>query len=231
MLRRRSMMITAESGGGNDENCITLLHFDNNVTNVSSVSQTWDKGWSAIYSSTIKKYGTSSIYEQTAATGGEYVDSNIATNTGNLYYSYLSSDWTAELWFNISTIDPIGASSLITLQRSSSGRGYFDILITETAITVYHSTDGSKFDFYKTYNVTISRGAWHHLAVVKKNNIITVYIDGVAVASNLSWSYSPNSSFSSSVVGRSSYCYIDEFRFSNIARWDANFKPPTKPYA
>lgn len=225
------MKSTSESGGGNDENCITLLHFDNNVTNASSVSQTWDKGVSTAYSSTIKKYGASSIYEESAATGGEYVDSQIATNTGNLYYSYLSSDWTAELWFNISTIDPIANSSLITLQRYSSGRGYFDIIINPTTITITHSTNGSNFDFNTTYNVTISRGAWHHLAIVKKNNIITVYIDGVAVVSNLSWSYSPNSSFSSSIVGRYSYCYIDEFRFSNIARWTSNFTPPTAPYA
>lgn len=224
------MFYKPETGGGNDANCITLLHFDNNVTNVSSVSQTWYKGGSSIYSSTIKKYGTSSICDGTAVTGGEYSDSPIATNTGNLYYSYLSSNWTAELWFNISTIDPIFDSSLITLQRKSSGRGYFDILITPTTIAITHSTNGSNFDFNTTYNVTISRGVWHHLAVVKKNNIITVYIDGVAVISNLSWSYSPDSSFSSSVVGRYSYCYIDEFRFSNIARWTENFTPPTQAY-
>ena len=230
MLRRRLMKSTSESGGGNDANCITLLHFDNNVTNSSSISQTWTKGGTCYYSTSIKKYGTSSIYEESAVTGGAYADFSIATNTENLYYSYLSSDWTAELWFNISTIDPIVNSSLITLQRYSSGKGYFDITITPTTIAITHSTNGSNFDFNKTYNVTISRGVWHHLAVVKKNNIITVYLDGVAVISNLSWSYSPNSSFSSSVVGRYSYCYIDEFRFSNIARWTENFTPPTQAY-
>ena len=64
MLRRRLMINSAvEDGGGNDANCITLLHFDNAITNASAVPQTWVKSSYAVYSSSIKKFGTHSVYD------------------------------------------------------------------------------------------------------------------------------------------------------------------------
>ena len=80
------MMAPTDGAGGNDANCITLLHFDNAITNASAVSQTWVKSSYAAYSNTIKKFGTYSIYDGYRDSG--YVADKIASSTSTIFYNY-----------------------------------------------------------------------------------------------------------------------------------------------
>lgn len=228
MLRRRALL--KSTNNGNDENCITLLHFDGNANNSSQYPQTWNDS-DTMYTQLAFKFGTHSAYDNYAVTQGEYVDFPIATNTSGIYHSYLSSDWTAELWFNMATNVTIYSSALITLSKYSSARAYLDFSLDNTSFTLRHSTNGSTFDYNNTWTIPTSKGVWHHLALVKKDNLLTIYIDGIAKVSNISWAYTPNINWTESVVGRYCFCYLDEFRFSNKARWTANFTPPTAAYA
>lgn len=228
MLRRRTLL--KSTNNGNDENCITLLHFDGNANNSSQYPQTWSD-LNVSYTQLAFKFGTHSAYDNWAVTNGEYADYQIASNDSGIYYNYLSSDWTAEIWFNIATNVTIYSSSLFTFQRYSSGRGYLNLSLDNTSVNLQHSTNGTSFDYNQTWNTTISKGVWHHLALVKKDNALTIYIDGAALVSGIPWAYTPNVNYTSSVIGRYSFCYLDEFRFSNIARWTSNFTPATAPYA
>jgi len=101
-----------------------------------------------------------------------------------------------------------------------------------------------KWDFYAggvyvfQYDVLLSKNAWHHIAIVRSATTTTkLYIDGTLVAT-----YSSSYSFGSSSLaltvgnygGRGAYAanaYIEEFRISNIARWTADFTPPTSAYS
>ena len=231
MIRRR-MMFGIESGGGNDANCITLLHLDNNVTNSSSTSQTWTMTWYTVYSSSIKKFGTHCISDA-YRTSGWPVSLGVTQNTGVLN-SYLDGDWTAEAWLYIPTgsyYDSTVDSGIFLLGcKTGSSKGYLALYMSSSRIQLLHSTDGTNYDFFQDFPCTIPRTAWFHFAVVKKSNVITMYINGEAVASNISWGYSQNSVYKMAYLNNRSYFYMDEFRFSNCARWESNFTPSIFPY-
>lgn len=231
MLRRRTMMAPTDSAGGNDANCITLLHFDNNATNSSSISQTWTKGQYVLYSSSIKKFGTYAMYDQYGVSEYDPNPYGDFVNNSGVFYQYLSGDWTAECWFRTPSGNAGYLSYPFGLHRSSTLYAYFEIGISDTTIRLLNSTSGTSINFSQDYSASTSTNTWHHLAVVKKDNSINVYIDGIAKVTNVPWAYVPNSAWTNSAIGSYNYGYIDEFRFSNKARWTSNFTPPTEPYA
>jgi hypothetical protein len=91
----------------------------------------------------------------------------------------------------------------------------------------------------------ISTGAWHHIALVRNGtgtNCIRIYIDGTSVGDLTlvagAWNGAVPDLAATAVIGADTenlyYTngYIDEFRISKgIARWTANFTPPTSEYS
>lgn len=81
---------------------------------------------------------------------------------------------------------------------------------------------------------------WHHIAQVRYGNTMTLYIGGVAQTTTanvtgITCANSPNK-VAIGRRGESNSLYwngwLDEFRFSKgIARWTANFTPPTMAYS
>lgn len=81
----------------------------------------------------------------------------------------------------------------------------------------------------------ISTGAWHHVAVTNNEGTFRLFVDGVIVATaTFSGSMGTGSNFYlGSETGQGAWLngYITEARVSRgIARWTANFTPPTEPY-
>ena len=214
-----------------DQNTITLLHFDNNATNSSSIAQTWTKGQYVSYSSSIKKFGTYAMYDETGVSNRAPNPYGDFVNTSGIFYQYLSSDWTAECWFRVPSTNAGYGSYLFAFHRSPTGYPYFEIAVSDTKIYLCHSTSGTTLDVDNNYSANSAINTWHHVAVVKKDNLINVYIDGIAKVTEVPWDYAPNSEWTNSAIGSYNIGYIDEFRFSNIARWTSNFTPPTAPYA
>lgn len=79
------------------------------------------------------------------------------------------------------------------------------------------------------------QSGFHHIAFVRKGTIMKAYLDGI-LASQSTIGTIPNAACSYFYIGShtngagGANFYIDEFRFSNIARWTANFTPPAEPY-
>lgn len=81
-------------------------------------------------------------------------------------------------------------------------------------------------------NTTISAAVWNHAALVRSGTSLTVYINGTAetTVGNVS-TLSAIGSAGTAMVGYGAVGgYVDEFRYSNIARYTANFTPPTGEY-
>lgn len=87
------------------------------------------------------------------------------------------------------------------------------------------------------YAGELNAGVWKHRAFVKKGSTLYAFYDGILVwtgETNESVPYDPWG-YQMCIGGRSDVPqffkgYIEEFRVSDIARWDAGFTPPDKPY-
>jgi hypothetical protein len=80
----------------------------------------------------------------------------------------------------------------------------------------------------------VSAGQWYHVALVRASGVDTLYINGVAQGTQSETSTQSAASGWPRIGYNSSQNFngwIDEFRLSNgIARWLANFTPPTAAY-
>jgi hypothetical protein len=84
--------------------------------------------------------------------------------------------------------------------------------------------------------------SWAHYAVVRNGTSLKLYVNGVSVASttisagasivnrNTPLLIGATVTGAEMNLGNSEPMILDEFRFSNIARWTGNFTPPTAPY-
>ncbi len=91
-----------------------------------------------------------------------------------------------------------------------------------------------------TLAITESSGAslntWYHYAIVRSGNTLTMYRDGVSVGSASMTAGISNTSPLAIGAKQSDGSlafngWLDEFRFSAVARWAAPFTPPTAAYA
>jgi len=84
-------------------------------------------------------------------------------------------------------------------------------------------------------NTDVTNSVWQHHAVVRNSGTLTIYLDGISIgsttftsdlASSKPFSLGDNGSLQQFTNG-----YIDDFRITKgIARYTANFTPPTAPF-
>lgn len=86
-----------------------------------------------------------------------------------------------------------------------------------------------------THQTSLTANTWHHIALVRHNDVFKIYVDGVA--SNQSYTSSaeiPSSSYArigaNFNLGLDANGHIDEFRISSVARYTANFTPSTSAF-
>jgi hypothetical protein len=85
-------------------------------------------------------------------------------------------------------------------------------------------------------------GVWYHVAAVRTGGFVYLFINGTLLGSPIAdttnliatsevVSIGGDTSGSAGVISGPMNGYIDEARISNVARWTANFTPPTVPYS
>ena len=109
-----------------------------------------------------------------------------------------------------------------------------------TAPLAMYSKSGSIYTYLNTtqhiIGGTITQNTWHHVALVRSSGTWTQYVDGVSVATSTingtynfaettDWNIGNSSGFNYPFTG-----YVQDFRMTNgLARYTANFTPPTLP--
>jgi len=171
-------------------------------------------------STTQSKFGGSSMYFDGT---GDYL---LAPSGQNFS---LSGDFTVEFWAYRNS----GNFRAFTI-----GDDYFF-----TGIGFYYSTSASAWRVYNNDTVRISAGSsstsvWEHIALVKYNNTVRIYVNGTDTGS--SWTSSTFVPSGNLYVGAEFYNgsvtadtngYIDDFRITKgIARYTSNFTPPTTAF-
>ena len=119
-----------------------------------------------------------------------------------------------------------GAWSAIELDFRMDGSGYIEVQMSDdggTGKQLNSTTD-------------VSDGNWHHIALVRLGTRFDIYVDGTSEDTETSSLTILNKSTTYAIGadsnGNNNYTgHLDEFRISNVARWDADFTPPTSPYS
>jgi len=108
--------------------------------------------------------------------------------------------------------------------------------VSGTKITFALGQGGSIDAF--TPSASISSSAWHHVAVCRAGESVRIFFNGLQIGSTYTSDFNATSSAQSLAVGinldadRTPFNgYIDDLRITKgIARYTANFTPPTAPF-
>ena len=201
-----------------------LLHMDgtNGGTGFidSATGKTVTANGNAQISTGQSKFGGASGYFDGS---GDYLT---VANDGSLDLG--TGDFTVDFWFNRHSLS--GDQVL----WAGGGESY--------GVLLFYAVGGAKTFSLSTWDSsTMGTSAaayeldtWHHIAVVKSAGTYTVYFDGTSLGSGALTTPSTSANWGIGAYNNGSVPingWLDELRVSKgIARWTANFTPPTAAY-
>ena len=200
---------------------VTNTRFLLNATNAAifdnSMKNDLETVGNAQVSTSVKKFGTGSIY---IPTGSLFIPNSTELDFG-------SGNWTVEFW---------------AYSDASGTKVYFDTLNSaNTTIQMEVYSSGTNLYWVKqggavaiTANGALSANTWQHIAVTKSGSSTRLFVNGTQVGST----YTDNETYSSPrwEIGRVSgqfpiNGYIDDFRITKgVARYTTTFTPPTAAF-
>lgn len=193
-----------------DTNTLLLLHCDD----FNDTCDNYIVTNNSVTISSEGKFGNCFSINQSYITFNKSIELNC--NTG----------FTIDFWINPSRFDNQYQYHL------SSGLNF----ISYDKNKVYCSMCGINKDIFYV-NEPLALNEFTHIAIVGENNVIKIFINGVLKASkdaiNETQVFDTNNKFFIYQNGSTAHnpvCKIDEFRISNIARWQSDFEVPTKEY-
>jgi hypothetical protein len=206
-----------------------LLHCDGahlSTTLIDECGKTVTRnGPTCLLTGGIRKFGNSSLY-----LGGD--SSYLSFAASSDFNMQAAGDWTVDFWFNPMAIDARAFAHFVS-GVGGANKG-LHIHLDELNIVV---DDGMNASGLSAGNIILYY-EWNHLAVVRESGTLKIYLNGVMIDSEAAQDY--GDADSTLLIGRYLgggsmkyfWGFFDEFRVSKgIARWTANFTPPTRPYA
>jgi len=165
-------------------------------------------------------------------------DSDCLTLADSDDWYFGTDNFTIDFWVRF--ISVAGDQVPIAQWWDFAGDLSFRVIFESGALHFYYSTDGTIIKDVSFGAFSVAINTWYHIAIVRDTVNLKVYVNGVQIGSTYNISTDPlyNSSrvlsigarYGSSVV-QFLNGYLDEIRISKgIARWTANFTPPTEPY-
>ena len=180
----------------------------------------------------IKKFGTASLYFD----GSE----DYLSTPSNTDFAFGTGDFTIDFWIYKPAAGTVDWEEILQTSDYNVDKGvliqFNDLAGGRDRMSAIMGT-GTTYETYRmTSSVDIPIAQWVHIAVVRSGVNAYLFQNGTLVASlsnqsGISYLSSTTVYVASSGVGDYVKCYLDEFRVSKgIARWTANFTPPTGPY-
>lgn len=201
-----------------------LLHFDGSdgsPTFTDESGKTWTRSGNAQIDTAQSKFGgASGLFDGT----GDYL-----STTATPDFDFGTGNFTIDFCFRPTSIGT-GYPFIFTTQGTGGYKIGFD---NQKSYLGFESSAGIAL------SANFSNNTWAHVAIVRNGNAIAIAKDGIFGASLDATGDSINTDGTLAVLGRAyttvnDYYFIghiDEFRISKgIARWTANFTPPTHAY-
>jgi len=143
-------------------------------------------------------------------------------------------DFTVEFWVKLNAA---GANVILAQQASGTGtypwQVWFEASSSKFGFRGFASNGSTTYAMQQTG--TSTTGVWYHLAAVRDGTTFRFFVDGVAngtatLAGNL-FSSTANPSFGASNNGVASLNgWMDDIRFTRVARYTAGFTPPSAEF-
>jgi hypothetical protein len=219
---------------GIDSNTKLMLHMNSDFSDSSSSNHTPTVNGATIDTG-IKKFGAGS---------GKFV------RASSQLVSYPDSDdwflgtgkFTIDAQIRLLSLPSVGQLYVIVVQRRtpSTGSGFYFALRNNGGtqqLTFLGYNSSNNIIINVTESITMSIGAFYHLAIVRDGNNFKLFQEGAQLGSDTvdtdtiaDWTgtltigaWNASNDFMNG--------YIDELRFSKgVARWTSNFTPPTEEY-
>jgi hypothetical protein len=244
-----SRLTTTQSAGtniaaiSNSANTSLLLNFNGAAIYDLAVKNTVFTVGNAQRSAVNYKYGNSSAYFPYVAptgTGGQsitdYLRTPLAASNATPGSQILTTDFTVEYWFNAQGFRVGNFTSTVIYAfryqvhydcrtAASNATGFF-IGTTEQGQLIFYTNSVASIISY----IKCPANTWNHVALVRLNGTITLYLNGQNVGSTFNNTvFTDNQSVIGLSYGDSLYQmdgYIDELRITKLARYTSSFIPP-----
>lgn len=217
--------VVVDVAGGSSNNGL-LFHFDGNYKNSGSVDAVFNDITGLEISSEQSKFGGTSL-----KTGTTQNRKNCILLPG---FELGTDDFTLDFWCYPISIASSGSTTQVPVAFAYRSLAVY---INQSSINLAVAS-GSSWKIDNITNVQIAINQWHHIAVVRAETIVYLFLDGVKLQSN---NYGDDiiPVDASITIGSNTYTngdrrfegYIDELRLKiGEAVWTDDFTPPTQPY-
>lgn len=208
---------------------LTLLAFQASVTAEAEIVRkkigVGAVGTTQIDTAQYKFSGSSALFDG---------NSDYLITSGDIGDKIGEGDYTAECFIRYNTVPPSGSSysKIFDNRRAAFGTFGWQLYTDGSSYVVSYRGTGSTTNAVINQSATISTGTWYHLALVKKDTTLTLYVDGAELG-NVSIT---NTTYADSNEDLWIGCghnvadfvdgHIDQVRISNTARYTReNFQP------
>ena len=202
-----------------------LAKFQNAAIFDNSMKNDLETVGNAQISTSVKKFGTGSMYFDGA---GDYLD--IVTNQ---VFAFGTGDFTIEGWFYTNTTS--GDRNLVDFRPSGTNGAYPNIFIAGGGYLSYNANGSVPI----TGGTVINTGTWYHFALARSGTSTKLFLNGTQQGSTYSDSTNyivgdnrpriATGGYGSGVANFDGY--LDDIRITKgVARYTANFTPPTAPF-
>ena len=153
-------------------------------------------------------------------------------------WDFGTSNFTIDFWVYHDQAVSVYNEDLIMYFNGTSKFSWFIRRNTVGNLELFLSSNGTSWDFNQSTSEIITSDVWHHIAIIRDDNIIKPFIDGI-LATFSSTSYTNSLSTAADLLriadsGPSTDCfegYMSDIRISKgIARWTSDFAAPPVPY-
>lgn len=177
-------------------------------------------------SSVTTKYGTASLaFNGTNAA---------ALTTDSTLFEFGSGDFTIDMWVN--TAQTTQYATLVSRSPAAWGTGMWTLVINNTAssgsVAFWAWNQSTATAVVETAGASVIDGLWHHVALVRFGNVLTIYIDGL-IRGTAAMTATIADIAAGPVIGGDTFAgrffngYIDDLRITKgVARYKGNFQPP-----
>ena len=213
---------------------VLLLHGDDTSFTDSSAYNVTMTATATPTTTTTYKFGTGSMaFPGTAST-------NIWLNTpSSVAYAISTNNFTIEFWIYLTSLGSTLAGVIGNVNGTFTAATNWAISQSATGVLNFMAASAVTPSMS---TAALSINTWYHIAVVRNSTTFYMFVNGVQVATYTSSAavtaatantiyVGGYSQSTATAVARSIAGYLDDVRITNgIARYTANFTPPTAPF-